>query len=248
MKTPIYVSLILLFVSCSWLEKRRALFDEDQSTVSSDSSSASSKKSFVTKAQYDQLMTKYETLLNKVNQAEAKSVEKSNMMAKNIPVDSHAKESQMIKELSKIKPKAELAETVDVFGKGGLVDRASLANTSEPKMSDSQITRQLDMLQKANLYVSQNKMDSALILLKELEESPNLQIKVRAKFYLAEMLFRQNEYDLAMQMYEEIIGRYAFSGLVIKSLGRLIVCSEKLKLNKKQEKYYSILHDFFEAS
>lgn len=250
-KTLSYIVLSLSLVSCAWLEKRRALFGEgDLSEASRPSEKGSGEEKLVTKTQYDQLLKKYEDLLSKVNQAEAKSVANNQSLANQIPVDTHAKENQMINELSKIKPNAELAETVDVFGKGGLVDQVNQDKKMQDQasMSDNQIARQLSMLQKANTYVSQNKMDSALILLKELEESPNVQIKVRAKFYLAEMLFRQNEFDLGMQMYEEVIGRYAFSGLVIKSLGRLIVCSEKLKLNKKQEKYYSILHDFFEAS
>ena len=51
-----------------------------------------------------------------------------------------------------------------------------------------------------------------------------------------------------MQIFEEIIEKDAFSGTVIKALGRLIVCSEKLKLEKKKERYYSLLHDFFEST
>jgi hypothetical protein len=62
------------------------------------------------------------------------------------------------------------------------------------------------------------------------------------------MLFRQGEFDLSMQVFEEIITKYAFSGVVIKTLGRLIVCSERLKLAKKREQYFSILHDFFESA
>ena len=49
-----------------------------------------------------------------------------------------------------------------------------------------------------------------------------------------------------MQVYEEILQKDAFSGLVLKTLGRLVVCSTKLKLKKKEEQYYSVLHDFFE--
>ncbi len=247
MKSRILLFSLIILTSCSWLEKRRALF-ESSSSVESPSSRLESKEAFVTKTQYNQLLKKYEDLLKKVDKAEALNVQTKSMMAKGIQGSKHSEQGQMIAELSKIQPKADLAETVDVFGKGGLVDKANLQKRPEMTLSDNQIKTQLTMLQKANKLVAQNKMDSSLILLKELEESPNKQIQVRAKFYLAEMLFRQNEYDLAMQMYEEIVKEFAFSGLVIKSLGRLIVCSEKLKLNKKQEKYYSILHDFFEEA
>jgi len=50
-----------------------------------------------------------------------------------------------------------------------------------------------------------------------------------------------------MQIFEEIITRDAYSGMVVKTLGRLIVCSEKLGLKAKKDKYFSVMHDFFEA-
>lgn len=241
----VLVSLLAL-QSCSWMNKRKVLFDQEGSS-SSKTEQATSSQQTVSKAQYDQLLSKYEQLLDKIKHAETTTT--SQRKSPTSGEGGHAHQLEMMNELSKITPPADLAETVDVFGKNGM---AQVSTTETPasnsKMSDSAIQAQLGALQKANRLVTQNKMDSALILLKDLEESKNKQIRVRAKFYLAEMLFRQNEYDLAMQMYEEIIKKYAFSGLVIKSLGRLIVCSSKLKLGKKQERYYSMLHDFFESA
>ena len=92
-----------------------------------------------------------------------------------------------------------------------------------------------------------NKFDAALTELKKIEKSKVKQVRVRARFSIGEIMFRQGEYDLAMQIYEEILQQDAFSGIVIKTLGRLIVCSEKLKLKKKQEQYYSMLYNFFES-
>ena len=92
-----------------------------------------------------------------------------------------------------------------------------------------------------------NKFDNALAILKDLETSKEKQIVVRAKLALGDLLFKQGEFDLAMQAYEDIIKNYAFSGLVVKALGKLIACSEKLKQPEKQAKYYSLLHDFFDA-
>lgn len=239
------VILSISLSSCSWMSKRAALFDESgnvkEATVAS--TQKANPSAVVPKEQYDQLLTKYETLLDKIKTAESSA--NSEIMN-----SASAKEGQMIEQLSKINPPADLAETVDVFGKEGLsnIPADVLDSGTKPRMSDSDVEMQLQNLQKANQLVSENKMDAALILLKDLEESSNKQIRVRAKYYLAEMLFRQNEYDLAMQIYEDIIKNYAFSGLVIKSLGRLIVCTEKLKMDKKRERYYSILHDFFEAA
>ncbi|EQC46619.1 tol-pal system YbgF family protein [Bacteriovorax sp. Seq25_V] len=236
--------------SCSWMSTRKALFDEEVENTNPKVENSNQSTNSVPKAQYDQLLSKYESLLDKIKTAE-------NQAADQIENSPSAKEGEMMEKLSKITPQADLAETVDVFGKNGISSQipadimeaaATTAAPSGKKLSDSEIQTQLQSLQKANKFVMENKMDSALILLKDLEESSNPQIRVRAKFYLAEMLFRQNEYDLSMQIYEEIIRGYAFSGLVIKSLGRLIVCTEKLKMDKKKERYYSILHDFFEAT
>lgn len=235
------------------MSKRAALFEDQENgakastTAPTSAAPKTSGSEVVSKEQYDQLLAKYDSLLDKIKTAETSA----NDEIMNSP---SAKEGQMIEQLSRITPTADLAETVDVFGREGIASNIPADILEDPKantaskMSDSDIENQLLNLQKANQLVGENKMDQALILLKDLEESSNKQIRVRAKFYLAEMLFRQNEYDLSMQIYEDIIKNFAFSGLVIKSLGRLIVCTEKLKMDKKRERYYSILHDFFEAS
>lgn len=243
-RTKILILVSLSLTSCSWMSKRAALFEEGETGTPAVTKASDVKPSVVPKEQYDQLLTKYESLLDKVKNAETTA----NDDIMNSP---SAKQGQMIEQLSKINPPADLAETVDVFGKDGITSNIPddvLDNTPKSKLSDSDVEMQLRNLQRANQLVAENKMDAALILLKDLEESSNKQIRVRAKYYLGEMLFRQNEYDLAMQIYEDIIKNYAFSGLVIKSLGRLIVCTEKLKMDKKRERYYSILHDFFEAA
>ena len=105
----------------------------------------------------------------------------------------------------------------------------------------------LSELREAEGLIERNKFNEGLNKLKAVENSTSRQVRVRAKFLLGEILFKQKEYDLAMQVFEEIISKDAFSGMVLKSLGRLIICCEKLKQEKKQQQYYSILHDFFES-
>jgi lipopolysaccharide biosynthesis regulator YciM len=109
---------------------------------------------------------------------------------------------------------------------------------------DGQITR----LREAQEAIKVNKFETALVTLKDLENSEERQIAVRAKMMLGDLLFNQGEFDLASQVYEEIITKHAFSGFVLKALGKLVACSEKLKQPEKQAKYYSLLHDFFEAT
>ena len=108
------------------------------------------------------------------------------------------------------------------------------------------VEEQFAKLKKAEELIEAKQFDEALNYIKrDTEKSSIRQVRVKAKFLLGELLLQQNEYDLAMQMFEEIINQYAFSGLVIKTLGRLILCSEKLKLEDKKTKYFSMLNDIF---
>lgn len=225
--------------SCSWMTERTSLFGED-----AEQKAKAEPLQMVPKEQYDQLLNKYETLIGQVKnaeQAKRESVEK--------PFEG-SDPSEIVNQLSKVQPPSDLAETVDVFSEQKkMVDQneAMLGKVSNV-VSDNVVENQIVRLRKGIELVAQNRFDQALTTFKDLEQSPVEQIQVRAKFYLGEILFMQNEYDLAMQVFEEIISKHAFSGVVIKSLGRLIVCTEKLKLDKKKEKYYSILHDFFGAA
>lgn len=241
------LSLLAALSGCSWITSKRSLFGDDKEENTS--------LQTVPKAQYDQLKQKYEKLL-----AGSKSAP---MTSDGNPLLQDGKEKdlfenkdpdEIVKELNKLEPDAvasgkapELVETVDVFGKG--ITKLGPAKAIVSSDYDSvDVQGQIEQLQRARRYLAQNKMDSALNEFKLLENSPVRQIQVRARFNIGELLFRQGEFDLAMQVFEDILQKDAFSGIVIKTLGRLIACSEKLKLKKKQEQYYSILHDFFEES
>ncbi len=119
-------------------------------------------------------------------------------------------------------------------------------DASRPMPPDTVIEQQIALLREIEKQIEQKQFVEALDQIKQLEGSPARQIAVRAKYLQGEALFHQEEFDLAMQVYEEIITKHAFSGLVLGALKRLIVCSEKLELEEKRKKYHSILHDFFE--
>ncbi len=227
--------LTLLTSSCSMLGERKALFDEEGGS-SEEKVAIDAKSQMVPKAQYDQLLDKYEKLLKGTS---APSLVDQYKSTKNT---SGASDEQvqlaMMDELQDARGN-NVAETVDVFA------NEVVAQRKEEQTNDLQLQKELNLLKQVEGLLAQNRLDQSLTILKDLENSKHSQIKVRAKFYLAEMLFGQKEYDLSMQLYEEILRQHAFSGLVIKSLGRLIVCTDKLKLTKKKEQYYSILHDFF---
>lgn len=231
MRFPLASILIfsLTATSCSMLGERKSLFDDEAPSTTT----AQAKEQMVPKAQYDQLLEKYDSL---VKETKAPSLA-DQYKRDSAPTDQEV-QLNMIDDLEKAKD-TNMAETVDVFA------NEVVNNTKKQQDDDLQLQKELNLLKQAEGLLAQNRLDQSLTILKDLENSKHSQIKVRAKFYLAEMLFSQKEYDLAMQLYEEILRQHAFSGLVIKSLGRLIVCTDKLSLAKKKEKYYSILHDFF---
>jgi len=254
------VSSLLLFsmTSCSWLSNRKTLFGEEpevskvpKTTATTKPMAKSTLSPTVSRAEYNQLLKKYEALAREKGMVQSNQAARSQSPGAQPAPKAFAGQdpSDIVNALNNAPSQAELVETVDVFGKKGIsTGHHEMPTVAGMKLSDSEVENQILKLRKAQALISHNKLDAALTLLKELENSSIRQIRVRTKFYLGELLFIQGEFDLAMQIYEEIIQRDAFSGIVIKVLGRLIVCSEKLKQKKKQQKYYSILHDFFESA
>lgn len=273
-QVTVLVMLLGLLQSCSWVTSRRSLFGNDPKIEAEKKQAEKKKKAMAFKKQgksstvpreeYEQLMDKYQSLLKGEYDPNQMAKEQAKFQETKKPVDMKDP-AQLVEQLQNapanagrkgVGPKADLAETVDVFGKNGI------ANKSQPRMggvalgleqhesdfvSDS-IESEINKLREAEGFIARNQFNDGLNQLKEVENSTSRQVRVRAKYLLGEILFKQKEYDLAMQVFEEIISKDAFSGMVLKSLGRLIICAEKLKQEKKQQQYYSILHDFFEVN
>lgn len=240
-RLTLFVICLNSLTSCSWVTSRRSLFGDEKGGESAEGAKAS-----VPKSQYDALAKKYEALLKERRMDQVQGSQADQMMNQ---MEGDVPPSDVVDQLSKVKNSSELAETVDVFqqaknAKGGNQSFQRPMSTGE--IDTALIEDHIAKVRKAEKLVAQNKYDASINMIKELEKSPVRQVVVRAKFLMGEILFGQGEFDLALQVFEEILENHAFSGLVIKTLGRLIVCSDKLKLAGKQEKYYSILHDFFE--
>jgi tetratricopeptide (TPR) repeat protein len=255
------LALLVTMTSCSWISSRRSLFGDDdkkekaQEAVETVRAQEASTQT-VSKAQYELLLKKYEALSGDTTPtiSSADSLrdqgfdDPSDLVAQLNNVSTRPELAE-----TNVSSRPELAETVDVFGRSGMPDAMSPRKAPPPmlpvsinkpkKYSSQEIEFQIQQLKKAQALMAQNKFDATLKIVKKLENSSIKQVRVRAKFIFGELLFAQQEYDLAMQVFEEIIRKEAFSGMVIKALGRLVVCSEKLKLNKKKEQYYSLLND-----
>lgn len=248
LKRNLLVILGIFFIifgtsSCSWLSKRKTLFDD----VTKESDEAPSGKKMSQK-KYDDLMKKYEDLLRKYNEQQ---------VANRGGQSNKSESEQLIKDLGASRPGIGLAETVDVFGKNGIANQAKKEKSGivvdsgleQPlPMSDKKLESEVAELNKAIDHLRGNRFDQGMEIFKKLEKSESNQIRVRAKYFIGDLLFIQKEYDLSLQIFEDLIQNYAFSGVTLKALGRLIVCSQQLKLKEKEERYYSILHDFFGRS
>ncbi len=252
----VIMSHALIFTSCSTLSHRR----DDTAQVNT-----------VPKEQYDELVRKYQELINKskeqVSQVSPTAAAVSPVPTPIVATESNKNEkqvkpevgaatnldpSELVNSIDKAIPDTAKVETVDALSPEAKVEKKEgppvptsmgVQHVNNTDDIDDQISR----LREVQELVKVNKFENALVILKELENSKEKQIVVRAKVMLGDLLFNQGEYDLASQVYEEVIKKYAFSGYVLKSLGRLVACSEKLKQPEKQAKYYSLLHDFFEA-
>jgi len=253
--SSLLIFLALLTSSCSslWLHREQTV----DSALANGAITNNSKIETVPKEQYEELSRKYQELLIQaksiktnevVTEAQANHANKDEQQKPVVAEATMIDPSELVNKIDKAIP-----DTTPVIGVEALASQEkgpAVPNSMGVKtvMNSDEIDDQIVRIREAQELIRANKFEAALIILKELEGSKEKQVVVRSKMMLGDLLFNQGEFDLASQVYEEIIGKYAFSGFVIKALGKLIVCSEKLKQEQKQAKYYSLLHDFFEAT
>jgi len=252
------IATALISTSCSSLLSRHG------QTVDSIQGESAAPSAMVPKEQYDELARKYQELLNQSKQlaktetpaAPVAIVEEKKGEAQAKPetaTTTNLDPSDLVNTIDKAIPDTANVESVDALKPEAKHDKTAgpaiptSMGVEHINMTDD-IDDQISRLREVQELVKVNKFEAALTLLKELENSKEKQIVVRAKIMLGDLLFNQGEFDLASQVYEEVVKKYAFSGYVLKALGKLVACSEKLKQPEKQAKYYSLLHDFFEAT
>jgi TolA-binding protein len=236
-------TIILTLHSCAWLDKKtNSLFGLDQERAG-----VPAKQQYVPKEQYDDLMQKYQELMG----------QKKPTMIDNDTIKNRNVSDTLIQDLDKMtapnnaNDSATVQQTVDVFADQAPTDVVKQSIDVAPiapaprELEYQEAAGQVEKYQQALTDVGRGRVDQALKAFQELERSPMLQIRVRSKFQIAEILFAQNEFDLASQVFEDIVKNYAFSGLVLDSLKKLVICSQKLNLNDKAVKYQSMLSDIF---
>lgn len=220
----ISISGLLLLSSCSWYR------DLERSLVEDDEKQAKHSRS-VPREQYDQLLVKYEELSKKYEQLKEKPVNSQG----NLVDELNKTQSENFAQTS---PNAE-TETVNVFPAAD-----TNAQTNTPVEVPEDIESQLSLFRRG-LSLKTTNPGEATKIFQQLETKGVPAVKVRAKYQIGEMLLGRGQYDLALQVFEDIINKHAESGVVLDALRGAVMASEKLGITAKRDQYASMLNDVF---
>lgn len=215
---PSLLALIALTTSCSWYR------DLERSMVEEDEQKAKRSSRMVPREKYDQLLVKYEELSKKYEALQSGGVE----------------QSSLLNELQ-ARPAVGDTETVDVFATARPAANADLSSLSQD------IETQLALYRKGVSLKASNTGEATKIF-QQLETYGVPAIKARAKLEIGELLLGKQQYDLALQVFEEVISKHAHSGVVLEALRFAVICSDKIGVINKKEQYASMLNDVFEVN
>jgi len=224
-KISLFILSLTFFASCSGLvesTRKNLLGDDSPREVKS------KEAKWVSKAQYDDLMAKYKTVNEKYEK---------------LKDDKYSQAGSGFNQVDELS-KTNNDETVDVFGKDGIANK-----TPEKKLTVNQTSmeEELDYYKKAVALKSNDKLEEALKIFQFLEKSNSKQIQIRSKRYIGDIYLSGKQYDLALQVYENMIRENAFSGSTLSALRNAAQCAEQLGLTDKKAQYESLLRDVFET-
>lgn len=173
------------------------------------------KTRYVPIGKYNELLSKNRELEEKVATLEMKNAEsnKSNLVA------------EMVQD------KKEVSEVVDL---------GEVLPKKEEPIKVKNLDDEIALYQKAAILKDNNKIEEAVKIFNTLQSSNQPQIVARAKHALGAIYDSQGQYDLAVQMYKEVIEKYASSGVVLKALKSIVHCFEKLGLKEEKLKYEAL--------
>lgn len=209
---------LLVLSSCAWYR------DLERSLVEDEEKQARRSRT-VPRAQYDQLLVKYEELSKKYEALKEKP-----------------QSSALVDELQRTQgenfaqPSGNVeTETVNLFPEG---EKAAAVDV--PQDVESQLS-----LYRRGLALKASNPGEATKIFQQLETKAVSPVQVRAKYQIGEMLLGRGQYDLALQVFEDIIHKYADSGIVLDALRGAVMATEQLGIPNKKEQYASMLNDVF---
>ena len=215
--------LLLSATSCAWIKGLERSLIGKEADDSRDQDSVSAEKYNELLARHEELNRRYESLKQDTTPT-----------------------SSLVEEINRSSPniRPPTIETVDVF--------AAPTSSPQPKIimaketSSNELSDHLETYNKAMGLRRSKNYSAALKLFQKLEKSAPSVIAVRAKYHMADMLFVQNEFDLSMQAFEQIVTMHSHSVIVLQALKKLVICTGRLNLDSKAEQYRSLLKDIFE--
>jgi tetratricopeptide (TPR) repeat protein len=217
------MAFLATFSGCS------SLVDSNRDPVANQNKESAQPK-WVSREQYDQLMSKYKNLLS-----EHERLKENRLTSPGADL------------LGELQATSASTESVDVFGKNGLVESAEKTKTPEisKPLNESDLSKEIQLFKKAIALKEAGKQDDALKIFQVMEKSYTKQIRARARYQIANIYYGQAQFDLALQVTETIISDDAFSAIVLDAIKIALDCCEKLGLEEKKLKYNSILVDVF---
>ena len=236
---------IMTFSSLAMLASCSSLVESTRKMIDGDSPRKQSKQSgWVSKSQYNDLLVKYKNLNEKYESLKEDKALKSGDFDQGFELAN--------KSASEVTAMPD--ETVDVFGRDGLANQvsASLDQVSESvpavaikPLGENELDQEVKTYKKAVVLKDNGKLDDSIKIFQFLEKSPTKQIRVRARVHIGEIYLKQQQYDLALQVFESVIKQDAFSSRVLDALKGAVVSCDKLRLTDKKLRYQSILSDVF---
>jgi hypothetical protein len=223
---PIF-AILLFLSSCSWYrDLERSLVEDDEKQVKR----TQAKSRTVPREQYDQLLVKYEELTKKYEAAKEGKPQQSLVdELQNTQSENFARTSPNVD-----------TETVNLNPGDTVVVTSDAVNV--PGDLESQLS-----LYRRGLALKASNPGEATKIFQELELKGAPTVKVRAKLQIGELLLARQQYDLALQVFEDIITKGSHSGVVLDALKYAEICADKLGLASKKEQYHSMLNDVFEV-
>ena len=219
-------AILLLATSCSWYrDLERSLVADDEKQMKKNQSRSRA----VPREQYDQLLVKYEELSKKYEALKEGKPQKSLVdELQETQTENFARTSPNVDtETVSLLPNDPAAGPVNLGGSGNL---------------DSQLA-----LYRKGVSLKISNPGEATKIFQDLESRAEPAVAVRAKYQIGELLLSRQQYDLALQVFEDIITKHAHSSVVIDSLKYAEICADKLGLGPKKEQYHSMLNDVFEV-
>lgn len=210
---------LLLLSSCSWFRSlERSLVEDDEKQMKRSGRA-------VPREQYDQLLVRYEELSKKYENLKSGNKEPEVDLAEN----SQLKKSDDI-------------ETVNLFPTENTGDKEVplITNQEIPKDIESQLS-----LYRRAIGLKVRSPGEATKIFQQLEGHGIEAVQARARYQLGDMLLTRKQYDLALQIFEDVITKNASSGIVLDALKGAVEASDKLGLTNKKDQYQSMLVDVF---